>query len=385
MRQTLAISAIILILFHELNGHGFGGSTYVRTPLLIRHNSSELDRRLGGHWESIEQLMEHADTQYVMSYHYNNKQCHSHKILARARSTANCYFTINLDSHPSPDIICSPLQQFYLPDKNCWVPAHKLQVGDVLLTEREGSIPIVKITFVEQQLDLYALKIECPHTFFVGRHSVLTHNMNLPIASLHWELPLTISTISTIGGLFTGFATAASGMAVGAIAASLIYSAVIDHKAKKYHKVEIPKDNILLFAQKQSNSPQPPQGRNNNNNSNQPQDPNGKKPRITDKVGNMYELFALNAFGKALEECSERTKFLYDNHARIFRIIKDSVEYGLKRGYLYYLDTLHYDHLEVFNKGGTRCVAVLNLDGSYNAAKTSQAIKQCRDIIEWIK
>jgi hypothetical protein len=349
MHWVLALCTFFHYSF--ISGHGFSGNTYVKVP--------------PGHWESIEQLVEHSETQSVMSYHYKNQQHHSHKILARARSTTNCYYTINLDNSPFADITCSPLQQFYLPEKNCWSPAHALEVGDVLLTEREGNLPIVRITFVEQQLDLYALKIECPHTFFVGRHSVLTHNMNLPVASLCWELPLTISTISTVGGLFTGFAAAASGVTVSAIAASLIYSAVMDYKAKRYHKVEIPKDTVALFAQKQNNTPKAPQG--GKNNPNQPLDPNGKKPRCTNKVANMHALFALNEFGQRLKECSEPTRHLYRHHARIFRVVKDALGYGLKRGYLFYLDTLHYDHIEVFAEKGQRCVTVLNIDGSYNA------------------
>ncbi len=162
---------VAVALFHGLlNSHGFGGNTYVRT-------STE-------YIESIQQIVEQNSAQSVLSYHLNTQECHLHQILARAQSTTNCYFAINLDDYPAVDIACSPLQQFYLPEKNSWIPAHELQVGDILLTAREGSKPIVRITFVQQKLELYTLKIACPHTFFVGRYSVLTHNMNLPVSSL---------------------------------------------------------------------------------------------------------------------------------------------------------------------------------------------------------
>ena len=371
MRQILVIFALILILFHSLlNGHGFSGSTYVKV--------------LPGYSARIEDLVEFSDIQSVVSYCFDNQQCPTRKILARARSTTNCYFDISFDEGGfSSDITCSPFQQFYLPKKNCWASAQQLQVGDVLLTEHEGNLTITHIKFFEYPLDLYALKIQCPHTFFVGRHSVLTHNMNLPVASLCWELPLTISTISTVGGLFTGFAAAASGVAVGAIAASLIYSAVMDHKAKKYRKVQFSKDDMLLFAQKQSNTPKPPQAL--NNNSNPPQKPDNNKPRFTDKVANMHALFALNEFGQRLKECSEPTKHLYRHHARIFRVVTNALEYGLKRGYFFYLDTLHYDHIEVFAEKGQRCVTVLNIDGSYNEGKFMDAIGEYRTISEWLQ
>lgn len=354
MRRIL----IVLVLFYSLiNGHGFDRNTYVRTS--------------AQYMESIRQIVEQDSTQTILSYHCNNKQCHSRKILGRARSTTNCYLIINLDNSPSPDIICSPLQPFYLPDKKQWVPAHVLQVGDVLLSHCEGNIPIIQITFVEQQLDLYALKIECPHTFFVGRHAVLTHNMNLPEASLCWQLPLTITTLSATGGIFTGLATAASSIAIGAIAASLIYSAVMDYKAKNYHKVEIPKENMILFAQKHHNTPQQPQKGNNNNNSNQPQDPHNKKPRCTDKVSNMHALFKRKGFGAKLKNASEPTTEIFKG-AKVYRMIRDLTEYGLKKGYEFYLDTLHRDHLEIMRN--RKQLKVLSLEGIELVNKTYRSI-----------
>ncbi len=99
----------------------------------------------------------------------------------------------------------------------------------------------------------------------------------------------------------------------------------------------------------------------------------------------MSALFALNTFGKRLKECSEVTKYLYDRHVRIFRLVKDCIEYHLKKGYLFYLDTLHYDHIEVFSENGKRCVAVLNLDGSLNMGKYATAIARPRNIKEYLK
>ncbi|MDK2600344.1 filamentous hemagglutinin [Bacillus stercoris] len=45
----------------------------------------------------------------------------------------------------------------------------------------------------------------------------------------------------------------------------------------------------------------------------------------------------------------------------------------LKKGDRFYLDNLHKDHLEVFDKRGNLRV-VLNLDGTLNEAKTKNAI-----------
>ncbi len=54
----------------------------------------------------------------------------------------------------------------------------------------------------------------------------------------------------------TGCVGAASGVAISAIAASLLYSAVMDYQSKSYHAVEIPRDTMVLFAQKQNNTSQ---------------------------------------------------------------------------------------------------------------------------------
>ena len=45
----------------------------------------------------------------------------------------------------------------------------------------------------------------------------------------------------------------------------------------------------------------------------------------------------------------------------------------LRKGDYFYLDSLHWDHLEVFNKNGT-FKYVLNLDGTINVSKSSKAI-----------
>ena len=43
---------------------------------------------------------------------------------------------------------------------------------------------------------------------------------------------------------------------------------------------------------------------------------------------------------------------------------------ALKKGDFYYLDGLHKDHIEVFDKNGN-FIQVLNLDGTQNLSKTT--------------
>ena len=75
-------------------------------------------------------------------------------------------------------------------------------------------------------------------------------------------------------------------------------------------------------------------------------------------------------FGSLLKNVSARTGKNIKG-AQIFKVTKKGQ--NLKKGDHYYLDTLHGDHLEVFDKNG-KFLKVLNLDGTENAAKTAAAV-----------
>ena len=64
---------------------------------------------------------------------------------------------------------------------------------------------------------------------------------------------------------------------------------------------------------------------------------------------------------------------------RLDRKVTISEELIFDIGDQFYLDALHKDHLEVFNKRG-KIVTVLNLDGTVNAKKASQARQEGRRI-----
>ena len=87
-------------------------------------------------------------------------------------------------------------------------------------------------------------------------------------------------------------------------------------------------------------------------------------------VGNMSEFFK-SKFGKKLKDCSNKTSKMVDGQS-VYTVTEKTNIPGLKKGDQFYLDGLHKDHLEVFNKQG-KFKYVLNLDGSINAAKTASA------------
>ncbi|MGP2518170.1 hemagglutinin repeat-containing protein, partial [Yersinia sp. 2545 StPb PI] len=105
--------------------------------------------------------------------------------------------------------------------------------------------------------------------------------------------------------------------------------------------------------------------------------PNKKVPYVPNAgaVGNMGEFFKQAGFGSLTKDSSQKTSQIYQGQS-VYQA-KDSVGEYIAKGDKYYLDGAHKNHLEVFDSKG-KVKAVLNLDGSYNDAKTQAAIKEGR-------
>jgi len=94
-------------------------------------------------------------------------------------------------------------------------------------------------------------------------------------------------------------------------------------------------------------------------------------------VSNMREFFQ-TAFGAAIKNSSSKLGRQYQGQS-LYRVSKKTG--SLKKGDHYYLDGLHKNHLEVFDKNGN-FKFVLNLDGSKNPSKTASALgRNIKDIL----
>ncbi|QPT40972.1 Uncharacterised protein [Oligella ureolytica] len=91
----------------------------------------------------------------------------------------------------------------------------------------------------------------------------------------------------------------------------------------------------------------------------------------------MKEFFSQSGFGKQLEVSSTKTNKIVQGQS-VYRA-DDNMGNNIKKGNLFYLDNLHKDHIEVFNKRGD-FIHVLNLDGSINDSKTEAVNKQKRKL-----
>ena len=98
------------------------------------------------------------------------------------------------------------------------------------------------------------------------------------------------------------------------------------------------------------------------------------------KVNNMSEFFSGTPLGKMLKLSSERTGKTYQS-VPVYRMSEKMKigDVGLQKGDYFYLDKLHGDHVEVFNKKG-KLQDVLDLGGNHLKDKVDRARKEGRTI-----
>ena len=96
----------------------------------------------------------------------------------------------------------------------------------------------------------------------------------------------------------------------------------------------------------------------------------GETSRKVIKINNMNEFFQTE-FGRKLKQSLRKTSRKYQGQT-VYEVVDKSID-GLNKGDLVYLDGLHMDHLEVFNKQG-KFEKVLNLDGTINKMKSTRGI-----------
>lgn len=146
----------------------------------------------------------------------------THGVVVRgAASVAPSYVRLtygNEDRKYTEAVICTPLQDFYLYDTKEWIPAYKLEPG-TRLQSVVGFQHVVVLEHIIEPRDVYLIEVQDTHTFFVGRHGLLTHNMSLPWAfSVGMSVPFGAVAGGATGSCFgpvTMLAGAAAGFAIG--------------------------------------------------------------------------------------------------------------------------------------------------------------------------
>lgn len=91
----------------------------------------------------------------------------------------------------------------------------------------------------------------------------------------------------------------------------------------------------------------------------------------------MNEFFE-ESFGNSIKGSLSKTNSKFQGQS-IYEVSKKIDNQYLKKGDKIYLDNLHKDHLEVFDKRGN-AKAVLNLDGTLNYDKTEKVLSEGRKL-----
>lgn len=181
MKHILAI-AYCFILCGHLYGHGFGPDTLV--TLLSRYKTAMCGQIVKKRTEAaqrIEQIYKSSINRHtkVKSYSEQSHLAAYLRVKAVGTSCVNCYISIEFNNDSSNVIECSPLQAFYLLGRQEWVPAYRLESGDILFSGNPSGARVSSASVVEKPLRVYTLETKKFHTFLVGKDKILAHNMSL--------------------------------------------------------------------------------------------------------------------------------------------------------------------------------------------------------------
>lgn len=174
MKRPMSLLLFIVFCFFitDLYTHGFYGETIVhldeRTALTIKEVCKEALYR----------------KKTVISLDPVYPRVERTLIESVGKSKVPWFISINFDNEKQQDIICSPLQEFYCVDLNQWTPAYKLRIGDAVWSRYNQRKTITTLKIIEHPFKVYHLRIQGTHTFFVGRHWIITHNMFLPLVTV---------------------------------------------------------------------------------------------------------------------------------------------------------------------------------------------------------
>lgn len=245
MMKRFSIFLIFFLQCASLLAHGFSADTLV----LLADNT----------WQQIGTLCSRVQKKHVSVATYNTTA--SFQTIASAihggYSRTNCYIRFGFDerfkhSQNYNEVVCTPTQEFYSATTLQWIPAYMLQVGDTLLCADNKTKTIAYVSLVKESLRVYTLQIKHTHTFFVTHHSLLTHNMVLPIAfNIGLSVPMGAVSGGTAGSFFgppTIIVGAAIGCFVGVIAKLVCGGKVPSYTIDAY--------NIHAFEQYMSQQPE---------------------------------------------------------------------------------------------------------------------------------
>lgn len=138
---------------------------------------------------------------------------------------SNCYFNIYIKNESTPNIVCTPSQEFFCITTSRWIPAYSLKEKDFLLSEYGEPVEIGLVELIQKPIHVFSIEIADTHTFFVGKKGLLTHNMVLPAMALSFSIPFGEgAALGAAAGSFFGPLTLVGGFVFGGLLGLIYYA-----------------------------------------------------------------------------------------------------------------------------------------------------------------
>ena len=214
MMKRFCLALVAFLQTAVLLGHGFSADTLV----LLANNA----------WQDISTVCYRTQKKKiaVASYDATSSYQTTSKTTRGGRSKSNCFirfgFNERLKDSNQHEVACTPTQEFYNARTHQWIPTYKLKIGEELLCANNTRKTIAYISLIQEPLNIFTIEVKHTHTFFVTQHSLLTHNMIIPVAfSIGMSVPFGASAGGTAGGFF-GPVTFVAGLAIGCAVGALV-------------------------------------------------------------------------------------------------------------------------------------------------------------------
>lgn len=287
---------LLFLLFHSENYSAIKSST-----LVVTDNSKVMISAL-----------DYRD--HIASLDTDLREYSTSKLQYKIKVPISEYYEIYVNNNV---IFCSGNQKFYDPVNKIWIFASDITTFNFFLSKTSGIVPCKNIIkkFSLEEIFFYELSLKFPHTFFISEDEILTHNI-IPIV-----IALSIS--------FGEGAVVLNGIGVGL---GLIGLGLWKGFGKSNQITFAQMEELCLESSTGNFSPEDPEDNNEDD----------------QKVNNMKEFFETD-FGQDIEKKVEKTNRRYQGQP-IYKVTEKIPEYGLKKGDYFYLDALHKNHIEVFDK-----------------------------------
>ncbi|MBI2344448.1 hypothetical protein HYV10_00040 [Candidatus Dependentiae bacterium] len=254
---------VFFFFYQIVNSHGFGGST------LIQDGTNDFALRL----DHIVEMIEQHQKVYIISYDEFEHKWVKKKVKAAGFSEAEYHCRLFFNHDPNP-LICTPLQLFYRVQDSAsltatqrtghaWIAAHKLKVGDRLLCADNKIVTLSDVEVRHEKLKVYTLEIKNTHTFLVGNHKIVAHNMLIPLgAAIGFTIPVEIGCGASAGAVF-GPVGICGGIVIGGLVGCAVHLCMKDRVAEyeisfKPSEIASFKDDNKHEEQEKSNGAQAP-------------------------------------------------------------------------------------------------------------------------------